>query len=238
MRLLPSLLLSALLLQGCASTPPAPKSDNYVDPSFNAPAQGSLFVLLPVKSGSPDVAQGERLVTEQLHRQLTGAGYKVVALDDANYDVIWNQEIQAVGGIYDGKTGALKTQAYAQALAALTRRVAVDTRCAMVLKPALVMRQAHLSGIGADWDGQRRPVPQVRNYGADSRYDGSIPAISIELLGLASNGNVAFKTLGGISLPYRADSLGARFEVRPDLFADATETASGVHIALMPLLKN
>ena len=238
MRLLPSLLLSTLLLQGCVTAPPAAKSDSYVDSSFTAPARGSLFVLLPVNSGSADVARGESLVTEQLHRQLIGAGYKVVALDDANYEVIWTQEIQAVGGIYDSKTGALKTQAYAQALAALTRRVALDTRCAMVLKPALVMRQARLSGIGADWDGQRRPVPQVRNYGAESRYDGSIPAISIELLGLASNGNVAFKTLGGISLPYRADSLGARFEVRPDLFADATETASGVYIALAPLLKN
>jgi len=237
MRILLSLLL-VLLLQACASSPKPAASDDYVAPSFSAPARGSLFVLLPAKSGSPEVVSGEKLVTDQLHRQLTAVGYKVVALDDANYEVIWNQEIQAVGGIYDSNTGAIKTKAYAQALGALTRRVAADTHCSFVLKPVLVLRTAKLSGIGADWDGQRRPLPKTRSYGEDSRYDGSIPAISVELLALSSNGDIAFKTLGGISLPYRADNLAGRFEVRPDLFADVSETADGVRIALRPVIKN
>ena len=231
-----SLLLCMLLLQACAAMAPARPTEEYVAPSFTAPAPGSLLVLLPTKASSAQTKGGEELVIQQIHRQLTSAGYKVVALDAANHAVIWDQEIKAVGGIYDPGTGALRTAAYAQALSALTRRVASETHGAIVISHGLVIRNARLSGTSAEWDGQRRAQVSTRTYGADYRFHGTTTALSVELLAMSSDGTIAFKTLGGTSLPYRADTFAGEFEVRPDLFATDTETAEGVRIALRPLL--
>jgi len=237
MRIIPILLLP-LLLQACAPVTPAAPTEEYVAPFFKAPSPGSLLVLLPTKSSSPEVVGGEEFVLQQIHRQLTGVGYRVVALDAANYAVVWDQEIKAVGGIYDTRTGALRTAAYAQALSALAKRVASETRGAMVISHSLVIRQAKLLGTTAEWDGQRRTPPTTRTYGSEYRFHGTTSALSVELLAISGDGTIAFKTLGGTSLPYRADTLAGQYEIRPDLFATDSETAEGVRIALKPLLSN
>lgn len=236
MRILPIFLL-ALLLQACAATPLTRATDEYVAPHFVAPPLGSLFVLLPTKTTSPETKSGEDLVIQQIYRQLTSLGYKVVALDAANYAVIWDQEIKAAGGIYDPRTGALRTTSYAQALSALAQRVASETHGALVISPGLVVRSAKLSGTIAQWDGQERTQITTRTYGSDYRFHGTTSALSVELLAISSDGTIAFKTLGGTSLPYRADSFSGQFEIRQNLFATDTETAEGVRIALRPLLK-
>jgi len=233
-----SILLLPLLLQACAPIAPARSTDEYVAPSFKAPSPGSLLVLLPARSSASDVAGGEEFVLQQIHRQLTGAGYKVVALGAANYAVVWDQEVNAVGGVYDTRTGALRTAAYAQALSALAKRVASETHGALVISHGLVIRQAKLLGTNAEWDGQRRLPPTTKTYGSEYQFHGTTSALSVELLAIADDGTVAFKTLGGTSLPYRADTLAGQYEIRPDLFATDSETAEGVRIALRPLLSN
>lgn len=235
MRILP-LVLFALLLHACAGTLPSRSTDEYVAPRFSAPPQGSLFVLLPIKTSSPETKRGEELVTQQIYLQLTNLGYKVVALDAANHAVIWDQEINAAGGIYDPGTGALRTAAYAQAIAALAQRVASETRSALVISPGLVVRRANLSGTIAAWDGQQRTQPTARTYGSDYRFSGTTSALSVELLAITNDGTIAFRTFGGTSLPYRADGFSGQFETRQNLFSTDVETAEGVRLALRPLL--
>ena len=231
-------LLLTLCLQACASSTSTDPTSVYVAPSFSAPAPGALVVLLPKKSSTPEVAAGEEFVVQQIHKQLTQAGYRVVALDAANYALIWDQEIKAVGGIYDSNTGALRTAAYAQALSALTKRVVAETHATVIIGHSLVIRKAKmLGGMTAEWDGQRRMLPTSRTYGAEYRFHGTIPALSVELLATAADGTIAFKSLGGTSIPYRADAFAAQYEMRSDLFAKDDETAEGVRIALRPLLR-
>lgn len=228
----------ALALCGCATTAPTRSGDGYVAPSFHAPVAGSLVVLLPARSGDGGYEKANGFVMEQMRKQLTGAGYRVKGLDTANYDVIWSQEVAQVGGIYDPASGALRTEAYARALNVLAQRVATDSGAALVIKPALVLREAKLSGTTAEWDGQRKTPPLKKTYGATYRVDGSTTGISIELLALGADGRVAFKTLGGVTLPYRGDAWDGSSTLRDDLFADDTEIAEGLRIALRPLMQS
>jgi hypothetical protein len=235
MRLLTVALL-ALALQGCASTPETAPLDNYLAPALRQLPQGALVVLLPPKMSSEEMGAGEVYVAEQLHRQLNAAGYQVKALDPANYALLWDQEVKIVGGIYDARTGELRTGAYGQALGALAQRIATDTGAALIISHGLTLRQAQLSGARAQWDGQNRPQPTSKGFGSDYRFDGDTIGISVELLGIAGDGSIAFKTHGGTSLPYRADVWNGKNSVRTDLFDKDEETAQGVRIALQPVL--
>lgn len=235
MRLLFVVLL-ALALQACTTTGTSAPADNYLAPAFRALPQGALVVLLPTRDGVADMVPGEQFVVDQLHRQLSAAGYRVKALDAANYAVLWDQEVKIVGGIYDTGTGALRTRAYGQALGALAQRIAADTGAVMVISPKLLLRTAQLSGTRATWDGQNRAQPTAKAHGDDYRFDGQTIGLSVELLGIAGDGSIAFKTYGGTSLPYRADVWNGKNEVRSDLFDKDDETAHGVRIALQPVL--
>lgn len=228
--------LVTLALQACATTNTSAPADNYLAPAFRPLPPGALVILLPARGGVPDMSAGEQFVVDQLHRQLTAAGYRVKALDAANYTALWDQEVKLVGGIYDPASGELRTRAYGQALGALAQRIAADTGATLVVSHKLLLRPAPLSGMRAIWDGQNRAQPTAKAHGEDYRFNGDTIGLSVELLGIAGDGSVAFKTYGGTSLPYRADVWDGKHQVRTDLFEKDEETAQGVRIALQPVL--
>jgi hypothetical protein len=229
-------LVAALVLGALLPLPAAAADDeSFVAPSFRAPAADALVIILPPKVDDPALTTGAPMLLNQLHRQLVAAGYKAALLDEANHDLLWRQEVEAVGGIYDAVSGQLRTEPYGKALSALAQRIAADTGCSLILRPRLITRSAKLSGFKAEWDGQARQQPVSDGFAGESRFDGSTVALSVELMALTPNGAVAFRTLGGTSLAYRKDVSRGRVEVRKDLFASEQETAEGVQLALRPL---
>jgi hypothetical protein len=228
------LLCLPLLLIGCASAPPQAAADNRVAPGFVPPKPGALVMLLPPEKNFADLVPGQAMLTEQLHKQLTAAGYRTALLDKANHDDLWRQEVEAAGGIFDPATGARRNEAYARAMANLAQRVCAEAKCALVAQHQLVLRRAELKGRYATWDGQRREIPLTR-ITADVRFSGSARSLSVMLNVIASNGDSAFRTFGGVTLPMQVDVDEARQKMRTDLFTNDAEIADGVRIALAPL---
>lgn len=173
---------------------------------------------------------------DALHRRLTSAGYKVIALDEGSYDAIWSQEVAEVGGIYDPHTGVLRHRELILALGHLVQRVSSETHAAMVMRPQLVLRPAEISGMSAVWDGQQRRVPVFGLGGDTITHDGSTLGLSVGLDIFTSSGELVMHTYGGILLPYRLNVLSGKNEVRSDLFANENELTDGVTIALKPFL--
>jgi hypothetical protein len=229
--------LLAALLVGASLPLPAMAADDesFVAPSFRAPAADARVIILPPKTDDRALAPGGPILLNQLHRQLVAAGYNAALLDEANHDLLWRQEVEAVGGIYDAVTGQLRTERYGKALSALAQRIAADTRCSLILRPRLITRSAKMSGFKAEWDGQARQQPVSGAFAGEVRFDGRTVALSVELMALTPDGAVAFRTLGGTSLAYRKDMSRGRVEIRQDLFASEQETAEGVQLALRPL---
>lgn len=223
-------------LAACASVPPQ-SSDNLVSPAFKAPAPGALIVLLPPEAEGAELKEGVRSLLVQLHRQLKVAGYKVAGMEQSNYEIIWAQEIDAVGGIYDPATGKMKRGEYVQARARLIQRVGDSTQAALVVAPYLVLRKAELSGASAQWDGQQRRVPISNSAGRDYRSDGTTLALSVRLETFAGSSEPLAITYGGASMVYSVNIQAARNEARGDLFANDKELGEGVALALSPLFK-
>jgi len=236
MRTIVSVVLGLALLGRAGTAASEQAASVQLSPSFRPPRAGELIVLLPPRSKSPEIAKGEALVVQQLHRQLTEARYKVAMLDAENYATVWNEEVAAVGGIYDPASGRLRAEAYGQAMSALAQRIATDTKCALVLSHALSLRTASLSGKWAEWDGQRRRYETQGGGSFGMTYSGTTAGLSVELLAIAADGRLAFRSFGGATLPYRTNLQTRHNELRPDLFSSGEETAEGVALALKPLL--
>jgi hypothetical protein len=228
------LLCLPLMLIGCASVAPKPAADNRVAPGFVPPRPGALVVLLPPERNFTETVPGQAMMTEQLRTQLAAAGYRTALLEKAKHDELWQREVEAVGGIFDPRTGIRRNEAYAKAMANLARTICAEAKCALVAQHQLLLRRAELKGRYATWDGQRREVPITR-ITADVRFNGSVYALSVMLNVIASDGDPAFRTFGGVTLPMQMDVDEARQKMRTDLFANDAEIADGVRIALAPL---
>jgi hypothetical protein len=224
------------LLAGCAGMEPPPAQEDLLAPAFRVPAAGALIVLMPGAPVGAAESAGTHLALVQLDAQLRAAGYRVVAVDDANFADLWKSEIQVEGDLYDPHTGKPRGEALARIWISLARRIGEQTHCALVLDYQLVPRSAVLSGRKAGWDGVVRDVPFKRG---SERYEasGRTPALSVELLGFSPSGDLLLRQFGGTSLVYRVNTIDLREEIRPDLFLDDKETAEGVHVALRALTR-
>jgi hypothetical protein len=222
----------------CVATTKAPAQTRppSTGSSYQKPAPEALVLLLPASAEAEELLPGLPVLLNALHTELRAAGYRTALLDKQNYEIIWNQEVDAVGGIFDNSTGKPKLEAHAAAMSALSRRLAHETNAALVILPKLVLRKAELNGTKADWDGRLVLIPTRGTFGDRTRHRGTTPAISVHLLALTDAGALAFNTFGGITLPYVIDFVTERPVLRTDLFSSATDFAEGVKIALKPVL--
>jgi hypothetical protein len=204
---------------------------------FKPPAPGSLILLLPPSTEAPELDAGIATLLQALHSELAAAGFRTALLDKANYETIWAQEVEAVGGIYDSRTGSLKPVERALAIAALTKRLAQETSASLVITPRLVLRKAELSGTKASWDGRLVLVPTRGAFGGSSSSTGTTTAVSVQLLALARDGTLAFNTFGGVTLPYAINFVSERPELRENIFSDKNDLTKAAEIALGPLTK-
>ena len=229
--------LVAGLLAGCASVESPQAKDDVVMPEFRAPAPGALVVLMPAAPIAAAESAGAHLALVQLDAQLRAAGYRVMAVDDANFADLWRSEVEGEGGLYDPQTGKPRPEAMARIWISLARRIGEQTHCALVLDYQLVPRSAAMSGKKAGWDGVVRDI-SIKHGDDDTTMSGNASALSIELLGFSASGDLLLRQFGGTSLFYRINTISKRAEIRPDLFLDDTETAEGVRVALRPLTRH
>jgi hypothetical protein len=205
--------------------------------AFKPPLPGSLILLLPPSTEATELDSGIPALLQALHLELTAAGFRTALLDKANYEVVWSQEVEAVGGIFDPRTGRPKPAERASAAVALARRLAQETLASLVITPRLVLRKAELSGTKASWDGRLVQIPTRGTFGGTPTSTGTTTAVSVQLIALANDGALAFTTFGGVTLPFAVNFVTEKPELREDIFSDKTDLAKAAEIALRPLAK-
>ena len=205
--------------------------------AFKAPPRGSLILLLPPSTEATELDPGVPDLLQALHLELTAAGFRTALLDKANYEVVWAQEVEAVGGIFDPSTGSPKPVQRASATVALAKRLAQETSASLVITPRLVVRKAELSGTKASWDGRLAQIPTRGSFGGSPSSSGTTTAISVQLIAIGSDGVLAFTTFGGVTLPFAINFVTERPELRENIFSDKTDLTIAAEIALRPLTK-
>ena len=229
--------LLSLLLTACVANPPAPPApDAFRAEAFQPPPPGTTLTLLPPQETQYDeLRTGAELLHKQLQKQLTAAGWKVVALKRDDYLRRWKQEAEAVGGVYQPDSGEFKSKEYVQALATLIRKSCAETQCALLVDARLVVRPAEIVGNQVLWDGQKR-------YSADPTSAGANPAtqtyaISVEVSGILPDGELGFRNYGGATLPPHYSVLELQNQKPAPMSWSDTDIAAGLNIALKPLLE-
>ena len=205
--------------------------------AFKPPPAGSLVLLLPPSTEATELDSGIPALLQALHLELTAAGFRTALLEKANYEVVWAQEVEAVGGVFDSRTGSPKPAERALATIALAKRLAQETSASLVITPRLVLRIAELSGTKASWDGRLTQIPTRGTFGGSSSSSGTTTAVSVQLTALANDGALAFTTFGGVTLPFAINFVTERPELRENIFSDKTDLAKAAEIALRPLTK-
>jgi hypothetical protein len=233
MRLHTLFFLAALLSAPLGAQQPS----SLIGAAYSRPSPGALVLLLPPIADPVDLEPGIPTLLKALHDELSSAGYRTALLDKKNFEVLWSQEVDAVGGVFDTRTGAPKLRERAAAVSALAVRLAKETSAAVVIYPGLITRTAEIHGTKAEWDGRLETIPTRGTFGGNSHHSGSTPAISVQLTAVSASGNVAFMTFGGIALPYIVNFVSEKPELRQDLFRSEKDVYTGVKIALSPLTK-
>jgi hypothetical protein len=200
------------------------------------PDLGSLILILPATYEVQDFESGVDVVLQEIHKLLYTAGYKTALLNKQNYEVVWRQELEAAESFYGTATSHTSAEVAALALTTLASRLTGETSAKLILLPRLVLRTALLSGTKAEWDGRQELIPTRGLFGGTSTGRGTTMAVSLQLLALTGTGEVAFKSYGGITLPYKVNFLNEHAEMRSDLFKSDLDISEGTRIALDPLL--
>jgi hypothetical protein len=228
-------LLVALVF--CPALAQVANQSSVIGSAFKPPSSGSLILLLPPSAEAPELEPGIPMLLQALHSELASAGFRTALLNKANYETIWAQEIEAVGGIYDSTTGNLKPIERALAITALTKRLAQETSASLVITPRLILRKAELSGTKASWDGRLVLIPTRGTFGGSSFSSGTTTAVSVQLIALAHDGALAFNTFGGVTLPYAINFVTEKLELRENIFSSKADLSKAAEIALGPLTK-
>ena len=214
----------------------ADQKSAIVGSTFKRPSAGALILLLPPIAESAELEAGIPMLLQALHTELSAAGFRTALLDKANYETVWAQEVEAVGGIFDSKTGTLKASHQAAAMTALAKRLTRDSSASLAVIAKLVTRKAELHGTKADWDGRLVQFPTKGAFGGTSNFSGTTTAVSVHLIALTHDGGLAFSTYGGVTLPYVVNFVSEKPELRANIFSDEADLPKGVKIALTPLL--
>lgn len=225
------------LLAGCAAAPPQPAFENLVPGHYKPPPRGATVLLLPAPAGvGTTMNKGFAQLEAQLQRQLTAAGYRVTLMPAADFQREWQPRLDAAGGRFNANTGQLNVMADFLALSGLAEAACAGARCQLLLRPALATRVAKVGGAVAEWDGVAQRVRFKHGGANDYRLSGTAPALSVELMAILADGRLGFRGLAGVTLTHEPDMREGSMALRADLFADESEMAEAVRIALQPLI--
>jgi hypothetical protein len=178
----------------------------------------------------------------ELYLRAHGKELKTVSLVDAKR--LWISSIQEV------KDGA--GTGYDDAARVLAQKLAQHAEFDVLIAPSLVVRNAHVLGGAALWDGVERPIQIEEPAGAtsDAREDAplsrTVPAASLHVVVLRKTGEKIQETVGGLEVLVRVrvqreagvPASDASYELAPrvDLMANPAHLRDGIAVALAPFL--
>ena len=224
------LIVSLAWFAGCAGTDTAES-----DPEALAlPSRVVIVAAMNADQAAPDVLEGGFEPTRRLvMAYLMKAGFEVKGIGYANFRRLLQEERQ------EGDKGIGKP------VARMLERLVPGEDDALMILPALVLRQVSLKGRGARWDGAMR-TQRVRGMpdglrSQDFRYN--THAISLKVQAWNRLGELEHLGFGGIELTevilFDADEFRWSPEPRPEseLFKDKGWLMEGVRNAFQPLVR-
>lgn len=224
-------------LSGCIRPLYTLSENNLYADDYDQYSDATSVLLLPVVSDHASYKTGEKVVLDEVTRQLS-VKFDLDVMPMERYLKLWSEITDSIGGIYSKKTGKMMQNRYYFALKELVKRANHNKKYSMTLFPSLVIRNAELKGKLARWDGVKRNIVAEWFYLMDMDWSGGSLGLSLQVIAFDSEEKWISTSYGGLVLPLRTvEKKGAPVsEVRQDMFEEADNIESGVRVALLPVV--
>lgn len=220
------------------------RASTFLAKGFQA-APGTAPVVLIPGGVSPETRKDtEARVRDQLARRLRGAGLVADAMPQPEFESAFRAAADAQGGVLVPGTNLALVTPHLKASGQVAVAACRPVECAFVVRYRVVERFADIvDGTYADWDGVRHGIEYVHVPQAPTGYHatgiqsrGLAPAWSVELVGFRPQGDIVFRTFGGLALT-SFDDVEAKHWVQKDHSPSDAEVAQAVDAALDSWLK-
>lgn len=224
-------------LFGCSHTPTLSEDNRYSD-NFSNPKVADTIFISPIQVNYKGLDDGEKIVRQEMSRQLNAAGWDVATMRMGNYLDIFYGINDSIDGLYSPATGRIVPEKYEYALTEFVKTINDTQEHAVTLVPSFELKTATLKGRAATWDGVRRKHISDLPGTDTTSWSGHTRGLSMKIMAFSADGTSLFTSYGGLVLPFQAalKDGDARMEIRENLFEEKENIAAGVRSALLPLL--
>jgi hypothetical protein len=178
-----------------------------------------------------------------LHRQIVGyfERNKIDVVQDTTLKAKWHECVIKSGGMYDPISGKVNPSIFAKTLLTFIVDVSREDSVEAIIFPAVVSTTAYLYDQFAYWDGVCREIifnvafQNVSTY----NFSGTDAGLSLKALIFTPQGDLIFKSLGGIELANEIvnNHNGKKSVLRNDLLRHFDWNDEAIQIAFHPFIK-
>jgi hypothetical protein len=239
MRLFPcaTVLLAAIVLCSCSSTPRAPKTDPFLASKKQFKQNVRILAVAPVliPDGLPDPTPVTDIFSALIDETLSRYGFSVIRPQE--YERSWKAVAGDPGDFLDPSTGERDEVAMSHAMSRTLDALGADFEIKGVVFPSIVVVEAPFAAGSAVWDGVEQRIEtgdaMTRFFAGSQR--GVVGALSLKITIRSPEGDALFVNLGGIEV--LSKMVGKEFTSVPrqELFADEGRNRNAVETALRPL---
>jgi hypothetical protein len=238
------ILISILLVLGSCATPTINES---AYPYFHKKTEldpNTTHVLIATHNfGLPSkkyLRTHEAYIDEVVANQLSSQGYTVEP--SSIFDTVWRNAIRLHGNVYSSDQASLNSNAFKRVLANVFKDIREQTNVDVIVFTDLLEQLVVFSGNNnrsAKWHGVSQSPKYVGSSTTSSEsvdWHQTVPAVSLRVIAYSSEGELLFKSMGGLDLAKRINAKRGRFVRNPNLFSSSDDVNLGVRIALHPFI--
>lgn len=233
----------ACLLMACSST----KMNDTAYPYFIAgdkldPPPKKILVAsknfgLPSKTY---LEEYEAYIDQVLIERLENHGFEIVVADD-EFEAAWRRAERKYGSPFTASESRLNENAFRRIMYHIFSEIGTNTHADAILFTDLLEQNVVFAGgtsRRARWHGvSRAPTTRGGNQlPVEFNWSQPVPAVSLRVILYSIEGNLLFKSFGGLEVSRQLDTQKGRFTRRDDIFSSTKNVEQGVAIALHPFI--
>jgi len=235
--------LLTFLLAACSSTKINDTAYAYFIAEDKLRPPPEKILVAPKNFGLPSktyLEEYESYIDEVLIDRLESHGFKVVAGKD-EFEAAWRRAERKYGKPFSVSESRLNENAFRRVMYHVFTEVGTNTNADAILFTDLLEQSVVFTGgtsRRARWHGvSRAPMTRGGNQlpvGFD--WSQPVPGVSLRVTIYSVEGNLLFKSFGGLDVSRQVDTQKEQFTRRKDIFTSARNVQQGVAIALHPFI--
>lgn len=236
------LVIVSSLFYACGSTSINDTAYEYTYNLTESDTRPEKIFIAPINFGIPSksyLQPYEQYIDNELQNYLEQAGFHIV--ESTVFETAWRNAKRKYGSPYNASESKVNPKAFRQTMLYVLDEIKNKTDADAVLFTDLMEQMVVFTGANgrrAKWHGVSRlpKTVETNQTSADFNWAQPVPAISLRVIVYSTEGELLFKSFGGLEVARQLDATKGRFIRRKSLFTSDKNVAQGISIALHPFV--